>query len=158
MPLDLLPVRLAGISHRNFFEGQTMTVLAPGANGKAEEDAVFEGTIDCNPYDPNPTLRLPVVNIRVCQDHWILGLETDAGASTITLDSQTVAVLQRHREKQDTDRELWGTGWVETGRGFTRENGERLHPANVTRRFTELYEEAGLPRSGSTTCATPRPR
>jgi hypothetical protein len=26
------------------------------------------------------------------------------------------------------------------------ENGEMLHPANVTRRFIELYEEIGLPR------------
>ncbi|MCI0384516.1 tyrosine-type recombinase/integrase [Streptomyces sp. CNQ085] len=34
---------------------------------------------------------------------------------------------------------------METGRVFTRENGEPLHPANVTRRFIELYEEAGLP-------------
>jgi hypothetical protein len=32
-----------------------------------------------------------------------------------------------------------------TGRVFTRENGELLHPANVTRRFIELYEELGLP-------------
>jgi hypothetical protein len=82
VPLDLLPVRLADISHRNFFEGQTMTVLAPDAQGRAEEDAVFEGTIDCNPYDPNPALRLPVVNIQVCQDHWILGLDPH-GLTTI---------------------------------------------------------------------------
>ncbi len=34
---------------------------------------------------------------------------------------------------------------METGRVSTRENGELLHPANVTRRFIELYEEIGLP-------------
>ncbi|MEW2066236.1 tyrosine-type recombinase/integrase [Streptomyces sp. NPDC007346] len=34
---------------------------------------------------------------------------------------------------------------MEAGRVFTRENGELLHPANVTRRFIELYEEIGLP-------------
>ncbi len=34
---------------------------------------------------------------------------------------------------------------METGRVFTRENGELLHPANVTRRFIELCEEIGLP-------------
>ncbi|GAA3372539.1 hypothetical protein GCM10020367_27860 [Streptomyces sannanensis] len=38
-------------------------------------------------------------------------------------------------------REKWGTAWLETGRLFTRENGELLHPANVTRRFIELYKE-----------------
>ncbi|WP_053658028.1 tyrosine-type recombinase/integrase [Streptomyces sp. MMG1121] len=42
-------------------------------------------------------------------------------------------------------REEWESAWVETGRVFTQENGEMLHPANVTRRFMELYEEIGLP-------------
>ncbi|MCX4725987.1 tyrosine-type recombinase/integrase [Streptomyces sp. NBC_01306] len=34
---------------------------------------------------------------------------------------------------------------METGRVFTRENGELLHPANITRRFIDLYEEITLP-------------
>ncbi|MFB7647215.1 MULTISPECIES: tyrosine-type recombinase/integrase [unclassified Streptomyces] len=34
---------------------------------------------------------------------------------------------------------------METGRVFTKENGEMLHPANVTRQFIEVYEEIGLP-------------
>ncbi|MEU1176825.1 tyrosine-type recombinase/integrase [Streptomyces sp. NPDC005820] len=34
---------------------------------------------------------------------------------------------------------------MEPGRVFTKENGELLHPANVTRRFIELYEEIDLP-------------
>ncbi|WTV14995.1 tyrosine-type recombinase/integrase [Streptomyces atratus] len=38
-----------------------------------------------------------------------------------------------------------GSSWGETGRVFTRENGQLLHPANVTRRFGELCEEIGLP-------------
>ncbi|MFV0135321.1 tyrosine recombinase XerC [Streptomyces sp. HMX87] len=71
--------------------------------------------------------------------------KTDAGARTIALDADTVEVLRRHRARQDEEREKWGTAWVETGRVFTRENGELLHPANVTRRFIELYEEIGLP-------------
>ncbi len=71
--------------------------------------------------------------------------KTDAGARTIALDSDTVQTLKLHRAQQDKDRKEWGTAWVETGRVFTRENGEMLHPANVTRRFIELYEEIGLP-------------
>lgn len=71
--------------------------------------------------------------------------KTDAGARSIALDSDTVQALKRHRARQDSDRERWGSAWVETGRVFTRENGEPLHPANVTRRFIELYEEIGLP-------------
>lgn len=34
---------------------------------------------------------------------------------------------------------------METGRIFTKENGELLHPGNVTRRFVERYEEIDLP-------------
>ncbi|MFJ4964299.1 site-specific integrase [Streptomyces sp. NPDC088729] len=71
--------------------------------------------------------------------------KTDSGARTIALDSDTVDALKRHRAQQDEDREEWGSACVETGRVFTRENGELLHPANVTRRFIELYEEIGLP-------------
>nr|BEK66631.1 tyrosine-type recombinase/integrase [Kitasatospora purpeofusca] len=71
--------------------------------------------------------------------------KTDAGARTIALDSETVSVLEAHRERQRADRERWGTAWVETGRVFTKENGEWLHPTSVTDRFRELAEEAGLP-------------
>ncbi|MEV0277822.1 site-specific integrase [Streptomyces sp. NPDC050610] len=71
--------------------------------------------------------------------------KTDAGARTIALDSDTVQTLKRHRAQQDREREEWGSAWVETGRVFAKENGEMLHPANVTRRFIELYEEIGLP-------------
>jgi hypothetical protein len=84
--------------------------------------------------------------------------KTDSGARTIALDSDTVDALKRHRAQQDEDRERWGSAWVETGRVFTRENGELLHPANVTHRFIEPYEEIGLPPIRFTTCATvPRP-
>jgi hypothetical protein len=71
--------------------------------------------------------------------------KTDAGARTIALDSDTVQALKRHRAQQDKDRKEWGSALVETGRVFTKENGEMLHPANVTRRFIELYEEIDLP-------------
>ncbi|MFF7155288.1 DUF6907 domain-containing protein [Streptomyces sp. NPDC008139] len=75
VPLDRLPVRLAGINHRNLFEGPMMPITAPDVWGAVEEDAVFEGSIDCNPYDPDPSLRVPVVNLQVCVGRWILGLD-----------------------------------------------------------------------------------
>jgi len=74
VPLDLLPSRLAGINHRTFFEGTMMPLTSTEAKDDAEEDAIFEGSIDCNPYDPDPRLRLPVVNIQVCLGHRILCL------------------------------------------------------------------------------------
>jgi len=75
VPLDLLPARLTGINHRNFFEGAMMPLTATESRDDAEEDAVFEGSIDCNPYDEDPQLRVPVVNIQVCLGRWILGLD-----------------------------------------------------------------------------------
>ncbi|WP_333769310.1 DUF6907 domain-containing protein [Streptomyces sp. IBSBF 2435] len=75
VPLDQLPLRLGGINHRNFFEGPLVLLTATGGGDDAEEDAVFAGSIDCNPYDPDDRLRVPVVNIQVSPDHWILGLD-----------------------------------------------------------------------------------
>ncbi|MBM9435023.1 ATP-binding protein [Actinacidiphila bryophytorum] len=75
VPLDQLPERLAGINHRNFFEGPMLPLTAPDVWEGVEEDAVFEGSIDCNPYDPDPGLRVPVVNLQVCVGRWILGLD-----------------------------------------------------------------------------------
>ncbi|MFF8787328.1 tyrosine-type recombinase/integrase [Streptomyces sp. NPDC015125] len=78
----------------------------------------------------------------------------------MALDSDTVRALKRRPIQQDKDREEWSSAWVETGRVFTKENGEMLHPANVTRRFIELCEEIGLPpirlhdlRNGAATLA-----
>jgi len=75
VPLDLLPARLGGINHRNFFEGAMMPLTTTDAKDEAEEDAVFEGSIDCNPYDADTRLRVPVVNIQVCLGRRILGLD-----------------------------------------------------------------------------------
>ncbi|WP_333768075.1 DUF6907 domain-containing protein [Streptomyces sp. IBSBF 2435] len=74
VPLDQLPLRLGGINHRNFFEGPMMPLTTTNSRDDAEEDAVFAGSIDCNPYDTDTHLCVPVVNIQVSADHWILGL------------------------------------------------------------------------------------
>ena len=75
VPLDLLPSRLADINHRSFFEGAMMPLTTSDARDGAEEDALFEGSIDCNPYDADARLRVPVVNLQVCLGRWILGLD-----------------------------------------------------------------------------------
>jgi hypothetical protein len=74
VPLDMLRVRLGSMNHRTFFEGPIMPVSTTDTKGDVEEDAVFEGSLDCNPYDQDPRLRVPVVNIQVCLGRWILGL------------------------------------------------------------------------------------
>lgn len=75
VPLDLLPVRLCAINHRNFFEGPLMRLTATSGRGDAEEDVIFAGSIDCNPYDADTHLHVPVVNIQVSPSHWVLGLD-----------------------------------------------------------------------------------
>ena len=75
VPVDQLPARLVGINHRNFFEGPMVPLTAPDVWGGIEDDAVFEGSIDCNPYDTDPHLRVPIVNLQVCVGRWALGLD-----------------------------------------------------------------------------------
>ncbi|MFG2756770.1 tyrosine-type recombinase/integrase [Streptomyces wuyuanensis] len=71
--------------------------------------------------------------------------KTDSGERVVALDSETVKVLKAHRKRQMKERLKWGEAYVETGRVFTQENGEWLHPAWVTNQFQRLAAEAGLP-------------
>jgi hypothetical protein len=54
-------------------------------------------------------------------------------------------VLHEHRRRQLEGRMEWGPAWVDSGRVFTRENGEQLRSGTVTGRFVQLAEEADLP-------------
>ncbi|MGW0630264.1 tyrosine-type recombinase/integrase [Streptomyces sp. NPDC002758] len=65
----------------------------------------------------------------------------------LTLDRETVRLLQEWRKKQDAERAEWSTqgAWVETGRVFTRENGEGYHPHYFSDRFERLWKKADLP-------------
>jgi anti-sigma regulatory factor (Ser/Thr protein kinase) len=110
VPLDELPERLAGINHRNFFEGPMVPLTAPDVWEGVEEDAIFEGSIDCNPYDPDSALRVPVVNLQVCVGRWILGLDPPGVA-------EVAAKLRAHADLLDEKvrpaliaaREDWAT-------------------------------------------------
>lgn len=63
----------------------------------------------------------------------------------VALDAQTVSVLRAHRARQLAERLAFGEVWVDSGLVFTREDGSRLDPASVTRRFTRLAKAAGPP-------------
>ncbi|MFJ5608118.1 DUF6907 domain-containing protein [Streptomyces sp. NPDC093221] len=80
VPFDLLPLRLTHIEHRTFFEGQTVSLVETWPGNAAEEEVVLGGSIDCAPYASDPRFRLPVVNIQVCPEHWIAGLDPDGVA------------------------------------------------------------------------------
>ncbi len=71
--------------------------------------------------------------------------KSDAGERTVALDTGTVTALRAHRRAQLTERLAWGPAWVDSGKVFTRENGEPLHPATITDRFHELVAAADLP-------------
>ncbi len=63
----------------------------------------------------------------------------------VALDSATVEVLKAHRKRQMRERLKWGEAYVETGRVFTQDDGEWLHPTWVTDQFQHLATEAELP-------------
>ncbi|MEU9838361.1 tyrosine-type recombinase/integrase [Actinomadura sp. NPDC048032] len=71
--------------------------------------------------------------------------KTDSSDDTIPLDESTVKVLRTWRAAQNEERLAWGEAWVESGKVFTRENGEPLHPEMVFDLFQRLAFEAGLP-------------
>ncbi|WNI17061.1 DUF6907 domain-containing protein [Actinacidiphila sp. ITFR-21] len=96
VPLRLLPIRLADISHQAHFPGQTMQVVAPDAHGAAGEETLFDAVVECCPYAEHPEPRVPVANIQVHPEHWILGLTPDGLAD---LASQ----LRRQADRLDND-------------------------------------------------------
>lgn len=88
------------------------------------------------------------VSSQLVQDGWEVEAsdpKTDSGYRVVALDDDTVVVLKRHRERQDANREEWGTAWVETGHVFTQEDGSWLHPGKVTDLFERLVATSGLP-------------
>ncbi|WP_043265434.1 tyrosine-type recombinase/integrase [Streptomyces sp. CT34] len=88
------------------------------------------------------------VSSQLVQDGWDVETsdpKTDSGFRVVALDDDTVNVLKRHRERQEADREEWGSAWVETGHVFTQEDGSWLHPGKVTDLFERLVAASGLP-------------
>lgn len=88
------------------------------------------------------------VATQLVQDGWEVvesAPKTDSGERIISLDEYTVEVLEAHRTKQGAERVEWGEAWQDTGRMFTQENGEWIHPGWLTDQFERLVELSGLP-------------
>lgn len=64
---------------------------------------------------------------------------------TVSLSLESADNLVSFRAKQEQKRQEWGDAYVETGRVWTLENGEALHPDWISRRFIRLVELSGLP-------------
>ncbi|MDV5147215.1 tyrosine-type recombinase/integrase [Streptomyces sp. SBC-4] len=84
--------------------------------------------------------------------------KTDGSAGTIGLDLATVQALREHRVRQMAERAAWNAraaeeraagkdtaDWTDTGKVFTAESGEWLHPDVVSKAFRRLSEAAALP-------------
>jgi integrase len=71
--------------------------------------------------------------------------KTDDSASTISLDSLTVAVLKEHRHRQAEERKTAEAAWENTGKVFTTETGGWLHPAAVSDAFRRICSRTDLP-------------
>lgn len=61
---------------------------------------------------------------------------------------QAIAVLQDHREQQNSDRALFGPDWQNLNLVFCRPEGGYYTPDKVSVRVTELATKAGLPGVG----------
>ncbi|WP_330317933.1 tyrosine-type recombinase/integrase [Streptomyces platensis] len=64
---------------------------------------------------------------------------------TLSLSLESGDNLAAFRAKQEQKRLEWEDAYVESGRVWTHENGEALHPDWISRRFTRLVELSGLP-------------
>lgn len=80
------------------------------------------------------------------QMHFADRPKTDKGRRRIELDTETVAVLRRHRTTQSERRLLVGAGWTDLDLVFCGLAGEALHPESVAKVFERRVATSGLPR------------
>ncbi|MGW3322524.1 tyrosine-type recombinase/integrase [Streptomyces virginiae] len=98
--------------------------------------------------DYSAPTRSMTIAVQLVQDGWEViesAPKTDSGERVISIDEYTAEVLDAHRTKQAAERCEWGPAWIESGRMFTQEDGERIHPGWLTDQFERLVELSGLP-------------
>ena len=71
--------------------------------------------------------------------------KSKAGERVVGLDKGSGAAARAHRTLRKRERLAAGEAWEDSGRMFTDELGQALHPEYVSRRFRELAAAAGLP-------------
>lgn len=111
--------------------------------------------------DFSPTRKEIRVAAEIVVDGWTpieTVPKTDGSVGIVKLDAGTVRVLLQHKEQQQREREEWNTraaelraagkkaaDWVDTGKMFTTEDGNWLHPDVVSKAFRRISDAAGLP-------------
>ncbi len=71
--------------------------------------------------------------------------KTRRGRRRIALDAETVAVLRDLAASQPAEQQVAADGWIDSGRVFTKTNGEQLHPERISEVFRRLVRAAALP-------------
>ncbi len=71
--------------------------------------------------------------------------KTKRGRRLIALDGETVAVLRGQAASQLAEQQELGDDWIDSGRVFTIESGEQLHPERISALFARLVRTAALP-------------
>ena len=71
--------------------------------------------------------------------------KTPHSIRTIALDHTTVAALRTHRDRQRAEATSFGPGWRASGYVFTGLGGDPMAPDRLSRTFTKLAADAGLP-------------
>lgn len=74
--------------------------------------------------------------------------KTEDSAAEVAVDTETVAVLQAHRARQEAERDARladGLPWTDSGKVLTREDGTPIHPEELSDEFRRILAAAGLP-------------
>ncbi len=71
--------------------------------------------------------------------------KTARGRRAIALDAETVEVLKGQATRQLAEQ-AGNETWIDSGYVFSKENGEALHPEDVTRYFRRAVRQAMLPK------------
>jgi integrase len=94
--------------------------------------------------DADPAARH--VHVRQAQvDDELDDTKSEESDRVITIDPATAEVLKAWRKAQLAERMAWGPAWQDTGRVFTREDGQPLRPEWISERFATLVSRLGLP-------------
>ncbi|MCU1624233.1 MAG: phage integrase [Frankiales bacterium] len=75
----------------------------------------------------------------------IPGTKSDTSDRIISLDETTVAVLRAHRARQLEERLSWAEAWTDSGRVFTRPDGNAVDRNAISDRFDRLIINTGMP-------------
>ena len=72
--------------------------------------------------------------------------KTDRSRRRLSISPEAVTIFHRQLDRQDRQRSQAGELWSETGHVFTSAVGQPVDPNAVTKAFTHIVRETGLPR------------